>query len=246
MDLGIAGRTAAVAASSAGLGFASARALVEEGVRVALCSRSRERVEAAARALGERAVPIVADVSSEDGARSFVQRARELLGPIDILVANAGGPPPGQASSTSLDAYRAALDLNLLSTVALCQEAVGPMRERHWGRIVAITSSGARQPIPFLAASSVARAGVTSFLKTLATEVAADGVTVNSIQPGLHATDRVKELGSAEELAQRIPARAIGAPEDFGRLVAMLASEPARFVTGTSLLVDGGGYPGLI
>ncbi|HVS13645.1 MAG TPA: SDR family oxidoreductase [Thermoanaerobaculia bacterium] len=246
MDLGISGRTAAVAAASAGLGFASARALVEEGVRVAVCSRDRERIEAAARALGGQAVPIVADLSDEAGARGFLQRARELLGPIDILVANAGGPPPGQPSTTPLDAYRAALDLNLLSTIALCQEAVGSMRERRWGRIVAITSSGARQPIPFLAASSVARAGVTSFLKTLATEVAADGVTVNSIQPGLHATDRVKELGSGEDLAQRIPARAIGAPGDFGRLVALLASQPARFVTGTSLLVDGGGYPGLI
>ena len=120
------------------------------------------------------------------------------------------------------------------------------MQERGWGRVVAITSVGARSPIGTLAASSTARAGVTSFLKVLATEVAADGVTVNSLQPGLHATDRVKELGSAQDLGKRVAAGKIGTPEDFGRLAALLCSESAGFVTGTSLLVDGGSYPGLI
>lgn len=246
MDLGIAGRKAAVAAASTGLGLACARALAEEGAQVAICSRDRSRVEAAAAEIGSDTVALVADVSSQEGSREFVESAVERLGQIDILVANAGGPPPGQASSTSLEAYRAALELNLLSTVTMAQTAVGPMRERGWGRIVAITSAGARQPIPFLAASSVARAGVTSFLKTLATEVAADGVTVNSAQPGLHATDRVKELGSLEEMAKRVPAGTVGRAEDFGRVVAFLCSEPARYITGTSLLVDGGSYPGLI
>ena len=246
MDLGLSGKCAAVAAASAGLGYGCAEALVEEGARVAICSRSRERLDSAAARLGESAVPIVADVSTERGARDFVVAARDALGRLDILVANAGGPPPGQPSSTDLEAYRAAIDLNLLSTVSMCQEAIGEMRERGWGRIVAITSTGARAPIPFLAASSVARAGVTSFLKSLATEVAADGVTVNSVQPGVHATDRVKELGDLDGMAKRIPTGALGSARDFGAVVAFLASESARFVTGTSVLVDGGAYPGLI
>ncbi len=246
MDLGIAGKRAAVAASSTGLGYACAQALLAEGAQVAMCSRSRERIDAAVKQLGDGAIPIVADVSSEDGARGFVKRAIEELGGVDILVANAGGPPPGPPSSTPLQAYREALDLNLLSTIAMAQEALPGMRDRRWGRIVAITSSGARQPIGFLAASSVARAGVSSFLKTLATEVAADGVTVNAAQPGLHDTDRVKSLGSVDDLAKRIPSGTIGAASDFGKVVAFLASEPAAFVNGTALLVDGGAYPGLV
>lgn len=246
MDLGIKGKRAAVAAASTGLGFSCARALVAEGVQVAICSRDRERIEAAAKKLGAGAVPLVADVSTEEGARGFVRQAREALGGVDILVANAGGPPPGQALATEMEAYSAALRLNLLSTIAMCQEAAGEMKEQGWGRIVAITSIGARQPIPYLAASSVARAGVTSFLKSLATDMAAAGVTVNSVQPGMHATDRLKELGSLEETAKRVPAKKLGQPDDFGRIVAFLCSESATFITGTSVLVDGGAYPGLV
>ncbi|HVR27888.1 MAG TPA: SDR family oxidoreductase [Thermoanaerobaculia bacterium] len=246
MDLGIRGRTAAVAAASTGLGFGCAAALRAEGVRVAICSRDRERVEAAAARLGADVVPIVADVSTEEGAAGFVDRAAAALGPIDILVANAGGPPRGTFSTTSLEAYREALALNALSTIAMCQRAVPAMRERRWGRVVAITSAGARQPIPVLAASSTARAAVTSFLKVLATEVAPDGVTVNSVQPGVHATDRIKALGPIEQIAKRVPAGIVGTAEDFGRIVAFLCSDAAKFVTGTSVLVDGGAYPGLI
>ncbi len=246
MDLGLQGKTAAVAAASTGLGYGSAAALVAEGVRVAICSRDEVRVAAAAKRLGGDVVPLVADVSTEDGARGFVRAARAALGSVDILIANAGGPPPGRASSTDLGGYRAALELNLLSTIAMCQEVVAEMRARKWGRIVAITSIGARQPIQFLAASSVARAGVTSFLKTLATEIAADGVTVNSAQPGVHATDRVKELGNLDSVARGVPMGKLGDAADFGKVVAFLCSEPARFVTGTSLLVDGGAYGGLI
>ena len=247
MDLGISGKTAAVAAASTGLGFASAASLAAEGVRVAICSRDRSRIEAAAARIGPNAVPIVADVSSEEGATGFVREAGEQLGSLDILVANAGGPPPGTFGSTEMKAYRDAIDLNLLSTVAMCREAVPAMREQKWGRVVAITSSGMRAPIPFLIASSTARAGVTSFLKILATEVAADGVTVNSVQPGLHATDRVKGLGgNLEERARGVPVGFIGRPEDFGQVVAFLCSEQARFVTGTGVLVDGGAFPGLV
>ena len=250
MDLGIQGKRAAVAASSTGLGFATARALHQEGVRVAICGRDLERIEAAAKRIGgeigEDIVALVADVSTEDGARGFIDQAVDQLGGLDILVANAGGPPPGQPSSTPLDAYRRALDLNLLSTVAMCQSAVGVMRPAGWGRIVAITSSGARSPLGFLAASSVARAGVTSFLKTLATEVARDGITVNSIQPGLHSTDRVKDLPGVESMAKSIPTGTLGDPKDFGKVAAFLCSDAAKFVTGTGLLVDGGQFPGLV
>ena len=246
MDLGIQGKKAAVAASSTGLGFGCARALLEDGAEVAICSRSEERIREAAAELGAGAVPIVADMSTEEGARSFVEQATEKLGQVDILVANAGGPPPGSPATTSIDGYREAIDLNLLSTIVMCQAALPGMRERGWGRIVAITSIGARQPIGNLAASSVARAGVSSFLKTLSAEVARDGVTVNSAQPGIHATDRIKSLGNTDVVAQRVPTGTLGTAEDFGKAVAFLCSEPARFITGTSILLDGGAYQGLI
>lgn len=246
MDLGIQGKKAAVAAASTGLGFGCAKALIEDGVEVAICSRGEERIAAAAEQLGAGAVPIAADLSTEDGARSFIEQATAKLGQVDILVANAGGPPPGSPATTSIDGYREAIDLNLLSTIVMCQAALPGMRERGWGRIVAITSIGARQPIGNLAASSVARAGVSSFLKTLATEVARDGVTVNSAQPGIHATDRIKSLGSTDVVARRVPTGTLGTADDFGKAVAFLCSEPARFITGTSILLDGGAYQGLI
>lgn len=246
MDLGIQGKKAAVAAASTGLGFGCARALLEDGAEVAICSRSEERIREAAAELGAGAVPIVADMSTEDGARSFIEQAIEKLGQVDILVANAGGPPPGSPATTSIDGYREAIDLNLLSTIVMCQAALPGMRERGWGRIVAITSIGARQPIGNLAASSVARAGVSSFLKTLSAEVARDGVTVNSAQPGIHATDRIKSLGNTDVVAQRVPTGTLGTAEDFGKAVAFLCSEPAKFITGTSVLLDGGAYQGLI
>jgi len=246
VDLRIEGKCAAVAASSTGLGFACAEALAAEGVRVALCSRDEGRIREAASRLPGDAVGIVADLSSPAGGQTFIEQAIAQLGRIDILVANAGGPPPGTFASTSMDGYREAIDLNLLSTIAMCQAAVPAMQERHWGRVVAITSIGARQPIGTLAASSVARAGVSSFLKVLATEVAKDGVTVNSAQPGIHATDRIKHLGSLDKVAARVPVGFIGKAEDFGKVVAFLCSQPARFITGTGLLIDGGAYGGLI
>src|SRR6476620_10463874 len=167
MDFGLSGRRAAVAAASAGLGLASARALAAEGVTVAICSRDRGRVEEA---------------------------AAEALGGVDIVVTNAGGPPAGNFASTPVDAYPAALDLNLMSVVGMVKTAVDPMRERGWGRVVAITSLSVRQPMAELILSNTARAGATGFLKTVAREVAGTGVTVNSVQPGLHRTARVAQL----------------------------------------------------
>ncbi len=249
MDLGLAGRTAAVAGASSGLGLASARALAAEGVRVAICGRDRERIEAAAAGVDGAVpvVPLVADVSTIAGATGFVEAATEALGQVDILVPNAGGPPPGTFASTPLDAYLPALELNLLSTVAMCEAAVPAMCERGWGRVVAITSVSVRQPIPALILSNTARSGVTAFLKTLALEVAGRGVTVNSVQPGLHATERLRSLygGDTAAAAEGVPAGVVGDADDFGAVVAFLCSEHARFVVGAAVPVDGGTYRGL-
>ena len=244
MDLGISGRRAAVAAASRGLGFATAAALANEGVRVAVCSRDVDEIEDAASRIGHDAVPLAADVSTTNGARGFVDAARDALGGIDILVTNAGGPPPGDFSSTSVDQYLAALELNCLSVIAMCDAAVPAMREQRWGRVVAITSIAVRQPIPQLILSNTARAGATGFLKTLAREVAGDGVTVNSLQPGMHDTERVRQLGHGS--VDGIPARMLGRPEDFGAIAAFVSSEHARFLTGTAIPVDGGAYAGLL
>jgi 3-oxoacyl-[acyl-carrier protein] reductase len=247
MDLGLQGRTAAVAGASSGLGLASARALAAEGARVAICARTAERVADAAASIGHGAVPIVADVSTVEGAAGFVAAAVDALGSVDILVPNAGGPPPGTFESTDIDAYLPALQLNLLSTVAMCKAAVPAMQARGWGRVVAITSISVRQPIATLILSNTARAGVTGFLKTLALEVAADGVTVNSVQPGLHATERLRALhgGDVAAAAAGVPARRVGDPADLGAVVAFLCSDHARFITGAAIPVDGGAHSGL-
>lgn len=248
MDLGLSGRTVAVAAASGGLGFATAAALAAEGARVAICSRDRERIEAAAARIGSAAVPLVADVGTPAGAGGFIASAAEALGPLDIIVTNAGGPPAGTFAETEVDDYPAALDLNLMSVVAMCKAAVPPMQERGWGRVVAITSVAVRQPIGSLVLSNTARAGATGFLKTLALEVAGDGVTVNSVLPGLHDTDRLRSLfdGDTTAAAATIPAGVVGDAADFGAVVAFVCSDQARFVTGTAIPIDGGTYRGLL
>jgi 3-oxoacyl-[acyl-carrier protein] reductase len=244
MTLGIPGRRAAVAAASRGLGRACAEALAAEGVQVAICGRDAARLEEAAATSGM--IPIVADVSTVDGARGFVRDARAALGGIDILVPNAGGPHPGGfADVTDLEDYARAFELNALSTIAMCAEAVPAMRAQRWGRVVAITSIAVRQPIPSLILSNTARAGVTGFLKTLSTEVARDGVTVNSLQPGSHDTDRIRQLLGADAAAAGVAEGTIGEPAGFGALCAFLCSEQARFVTGTAIPVDGGASGGL-
>ena len=168
-------------------GLGVARALAAEGVQVAICGRNRDTVDEAAAGSGIDAVPIVADVSTSTARPGFVRDARAALGGIDILVLNAGGPPPGDFAHTTVDQYLEAFELNCRGAIAMCYEAVPEMRERKWGRVVAITSIAVRQPIPNLILSNTARAGLTGFLRTLAREVARDGVTVNSLLPGLHA-----------------------------------------------------------
>jgi 3-oxoacyl-[acyl-carrier protein] reductase len=246
MDLGIAGRRAAVAAASAGLGRAAAAALSAAGCQVVICGRDAARVLDAASEIG--AVGIVRDVGDARGAAAFVAAATEALGGVDILVTNAGGPPAGDFATTDVDRYGPALDLNLLSVVGMCKAAIPPMQEQGWGRVVAITSLAVRQPMPNLILSNVARSGATAFLKTVAREVAKDGVTVNSVQPGIHRTDRIAQLygpGEADPAAG-IPAGVIGDPQDFGAVVAFLCSEQAKFLTGVQLQVDGGAYGALL
>lgn len=242
MELGLAGRCAAVAASTAGLGLASAQALVDEGARVAVCSSDPRRVAAAVDRLGDRAVGITADLSSPDACEQFVLDARAALGGLDILVANGPGPPPGTFATAPVAGYQQALELNLLSVVRMCHAAVPEMRACGWGRVVAITSIAVRQPIADLILSNTARAGATGFLKTLAREIAGDGVTVNSVLPGLHRTGRVTSVYGAglDAQAARIPSGTLGDPEHFGRIVAFLCSEQAAYITGAAIPVDGG------
>ncbi|MCL4143767.1 UNVERIFIED_CONTAM: hypothetical protein GTU68_008663 [Idotea baltica] len=245
MDLGLAGKRALIAGASSGLGLGCAQALAAEGATVAIGSRSKERIDAAAATI-DGAIGIVGDVSTMEGAVGFVNDGIEALGGIDILIANAGGPPIGNFASTDLQAYAEALNLNLLSTVGMVHTAVPHMKEQGWGRIVAITSISVRQPMEILILSNTARAGVTGFLKTVATEVGRDGITINSLQPGSHATDRLVNAGiDLEAAAKNTPTRTIGTAEDFGKIAAFLCSDAAKFVTGSAIAVDGGAYAGL-
>lgn len=250
MDLGLTGKRALVTGGSSGLGLATARALSREGVFVTIAARSEGKLDDAVRSIvggvhaGVHAV--VCDVSDTDSVASLVEESRNVMGGIDILIANAGGPPPGNFMTTPFEEYSEALRLNLLSTVALCQLVVPSMQDQKWGRVIAITSASAREPIDRLILSNTARAGVTGFLKTLAREVAGDGVTVNSLQPGLHHTDRLSELyGDTSSLASSIPAGFLGDPDEFGRVAAFLCSVHTRFLTGVALPLDGGSLRGL-
>lgn len=247
MDLGLQARTAAIAAGSAGLGLGTAKALAHDGVRVVICGRDEGKLQKALAEIGNGAEGFVCDVSTDAGGREFVERAIDTLGSVDILVANGGGPPAGTFASTPEEQYLPALQNNLLSVVAMCHTAVPAMRERKWGRVLAITSVSVRQPIGNIILSNTARAGVTAFLKTLSREVAGDGVTVNTIQPGTHATDRITQLYGAnlDAVAAGIPAGIVGDADDFGRIAAFMCSESAKFMTGVHLHVDGGAYAGL-
>ena len=241
MDLGIAGRTALVTGASTGLGLASAQALAAEGVKVALASRSVDKLAAAAETIDGDVPTIAVDLACDNSIDAMLQEALTSLSHIDILVANAGGPTPGKFASTGLNLYPAALQLNLLAHVRMCKALIPAMQERGWGRVIAITSATVREPSPKLMLSNTARAGLTGFLKTTATEVARDGVTVNSIQPGLHATGRLAEIyEDLDEVAARHPMGRIGNPADFGRIVAFLCSETANYINGTGLPVEGG------
>ncbi len=263
MDLGLKGRTAFVAGASTGLGLASAVELAAEGCHVAICSRDRSRIEGAAESVrsasaeGTRVVAIPCDVTDESAVRNAIDRTVDELGGLNILVTNAGGPPAGFVDDFSSDDWRGALELNLMSTINLTRYALPHLREAArssgHGRIIMITSVSAKQPIPNLYLSNVARAGVHGFAKSLAEEVGPEGITVNTILPGYTRTDRLKNLarsiqeqtGQAPEETERDWAAAsalkrIGEPNEFGATVAFLASARASYISGVSLPVDGG------
>jgi len=241
MDLGISGRRAAVAAATAGLGYASAEALVAEGVRVAICGRDPERTELAAKSLGGDTVALSFDVSEPEGAAAFVAAAKQSLGGIDILIANGGGPPPGPALDAELDDLRAAVDRCLLSMVAMCQGVLPDMQEQGFGRIVAITSGGVREPLGNMVYSNTARAGLTGYLKTLSREVIGSGVTVNSLLPMSIETERLRSLmgDHMEAMLAATPAGRGGSATHFGRVAAFLCSQWADYLSGVALPVDG-------
>jgi 3-oxoacyl-[acyl-carrier protein] reductase len=262
VDLGLKGRVAAITAASKGLGRACALALAAEGCEVAICARGEEALRATEQdiaALGVRVHAVTADVDNVEDCRRFVDGAASALGRLDVLVPISGGPPPGPFEAHDDHAWTKALEGNLLSVVRLSTAAVPHMRRGGWGRIVAVTSISAKQPIDGLILSNASRAGATGFLKTLATELAAEGITVNNVLPGSHLTDRIRSL--AQEQAVRagtdpndmirafeaqIPMRRLGRPEELAAVVTFLASEQAAFVTGASIQVDGGASRGLL
>jgi 3-oxoacyl-[acyl-carrier protein] reductase len=245
VDLGIDGRVALVTGASKGIGRGIAGALAREGARVAMASRTRERIEAAAAEVDGEAVPLVADSVDLERMAALPREVAEVLGPVEILVINTGGPPLGAALDNPREEWEQAYRELVLSPRALVEAALPGMRERGWGRITNVASSSVREPIPHLALSNTHRMAAVGFLKTLASEVAADGITVNTVATGRFATDRLAaNWGSWEEMergaAEGIPAGRLGQPEEFGDLVAFLSSERAAFLTGTVIPLDGG------
>jgi 3-oxoacyl-[acyl-carrier protein] reductase len=237
MDLGIEGKVALVTAASKGLGRAAALALAREGARLVICARGAERLAATAAELPGDVLAIPADVTESGVPARLVEAAIERFGALDILVANAGGPPATRALDVTDEGVLDAVNANLLTSIRLVRAAVPPMRRAGWGRICLITSISVKQPIPTLAYSNTARTGLWGWAKTAAQDLAGDGITLNLACPGTHATDRMKELGMKGPM---------GDPEDFGRVVAFLCSEPAGFVSGAALQVDGAGTLGLL
>ena len=257
MDLGITGKTALVAASTGGLGLAVARSLAAEGARVAIVGRRRDRAKEIKAELqaayGAEAAAIEADLTTPEGVEAAVDQTVADLGPVDILVLNGPGPKPGAAAALGADDIAAAFDLLVKPHHALVSRILPGMRERRWGRILAVGSSGVTAPLPNLAISNTGRAALAGYLKTLAAEVALDEVTVNMLLPGRIATDRVSELDHAAakrrgttpeaiqlESRKTIPARRYGDPAEFGAAAAFLCSAPASYITGVALRCDGG------
>jgi 3-oxoacyl-[acyl-carrier protein] reductase len=245
LNLGLENRVALVMGASRGLGRAIAAALAREGVRVAVASRSLEKLEEAAAEIGGGATPFVADASDIDRLTTLPGEVAEALGPIEILVANAGGPPFGGGLDHELEDWEVAYRSLVLAPRVLAGAVVPGMRERGWGRIVNVGSSSTREPIPGLNLSNSHRMAAVGFLKTLSREVAADGITVNTVATGLFATERLMDgsgsLAGAEEGARaNVPAGRLGRPEEYGDLVAFLCSERASYITGTVIPIDGG------
>ena len=259
MDLGIRGRRALICASSKGLGKGCAEALAGEGVDLILNARGAESLEATAASIrstyGVSVEAVAADITTEAGQAAVLETA----GDIDILVTNAGGPPPGLWSDWGRDDFIAAFDANLLTPIALIKAALPGMMDRGWGRIVNITSVAVKAPIPVLGLSNTARSGLTGYVAGVSRQVAGSGVTINNLLPGLHDTDRLVTLdkvdagarGISEDDArqarmQSVPAGRFGTSEEFGAACAWLCSDKAGFVIGQNILLDGGAFPGAL
>lgn len=254
MDLGIKGKRALVCASSKGLGRGCAEALAAEGVDLVMNARGSEALEATAAAIrtahGVEVITVAADITTEEGRAKVLQAA----GQIDILVNNAGGPPPGMWTDWDREDFIKALDGNMLTPIALIKALVPSMMERGWGRVVNITSQSVKSPIPVLGLSNSARAGLTGYVAGTSRQVAPEGVVMNNLLPGIHATDRAASLDGGVAKAQgitveeakaercaTIPARRYGTAEEFGAACAFLCSQYAGFIIGQNLLLDGGG-----
>jgi 3-oxoacyl-[acyl-carrier protein] reductase len=257
MDLGLAGRVALVCGSTKGLGRAVAKALVQEGARVAINGRHEDSLKHAARALSSEAdqavMPFVADVGDAAQAGALVERVHHEMGRLDVLFCNASGPPAAPFTHQPAEAFQRAVELNLLSAVHLARAAVPIMRKVQWGRIICLASVAAKQPLPGLILSTTARAGLLGFAKALADEVAPDGITVNVVCPGYIATERIAELAETRakreqrasqdvqrEMVADIPLGRMGRTDEFAAAVTFLASERASYITGAVLQVDGG------
>ncbi len=263
MDLGIKGKVAVVAASSSGLGLATAEALAREGVHLAICSRDKNRIQEAGKHLkstyGVDVLDWVCDVTDTKSVKTFQERVMDHFGNYHILFTNAGGPPAGAIETFSLSDIRGAVELNLFSTINLVERFLPVLKSQQWGRIIALASISVKQPLPTLALSNISRVGVVAYIKTLSQAVASLNITANVVAPGYFMTDRVKELikkragesgmeydQALSNLLTSIPAKKTGNPADFGSLVTFLASEPASYITGDTILIDGGMYQGLM
>lgn len=263
MDLGLKNKVALVAAGSRGLGRAVAEELAAEGASLILCARDARTLDETAAAIAQNydahVLAVPADVTVIDDIQRLVAAGNERFGRIDILVTNAGGPPAGSFETLTREQWDEAIRLTLLSAVELARQVLPGMKQRHWGRILNITSIAAKQPVEGLLLSNAMRAGLTGFARTLANEVAADGVTVNNIMPGYTRTERLDELAqmladkegiSATEFRgkweQEIPMRRLADPREFAAVATFLVSERASYITGTSIQVDGGWIKSLL
>lgn len=263
MDLGLQGRVAIVTGASTGLGRAIARELARERARVVIAARTesklRDTAEDLRRETGAQVLAIPTDVTDPDAVNELVEETVSRCGRLDIALANAGGPPGGGFDGTGPEQYARAVELNLLSTVRLAYAVIPHMKRQRWGRFLALTSVSVKQPIPGLILSNTARAGVTGFVKSIATELAPYGILCNTVAPGYMRTGRVESLAAeraaregreaAEVMAgieEQIPMGRMGDPAEFAAMVAFLASERASYVTGTTIQVDGGYVQGLL
>jgi len=244
MELGIEGKVALVMGASKGIGFGVAAALAREGAKVAISSRSQERLAAAAAEIGERATPFVADTTDLDRLARLPLEVAEALGSVDILVTNTGGPPPGGALDHGFEEWEEAYRSLVLAPRILAGAVVPGMRGEGWGRIVNVGSTTTIEINPALGLSNANRLATVGFLKTLAREVAGDGITVNTVATGRFATDRMAELGGSIEQVEaaarsEVPAGRLGTVEEYGDLVAFLCSERAAYITGAVIPIDG-------